>query len=147
VTTPGPALDRSIEAAVRERLGRGEGTQVRILARYEVGVRDGRATLTGHVRSRQAARGLAALAGRVRGVAAVDDQLVADDELVALVAAAIGRTPRNRGSQLIVRAELGRVRIGGVFPSLAAHADALRVGSGVPGVRSVGLPRPSDLPG
>jgi osmotically-inducible protein OsmY len=145
VTAVGPARDRGLEAAVRDRLDRGEGTQVRVLARYEVGVQDGRATLTGRVRSRQAARAMAALAGRVRGVSAVEDRLVADDEIVLLVASAIGRTARNRASRLVVRAELGHVRIGGVFPSTEAHADALRVGAAVPGVLAVSGARPSDF--
>src|ERR687887_419554 len=70
----------------------------------------------------------------VRGVSAVEDRLVGDDELVPLVASAIGRTARNRGSRLVVRAELGHVRIGGVYPSHEAHADALRLGAGGPGV-------------
>ena len=50
-------------------------------------------------------------------------------------------------SRLVVRAELGDVRIGGVFPSPEAHADALRVGAAVPGVLAVSGARPSDLLG
>ena len=146
--TPGQlARNRTVEAAVRGRLDRDRDACVGSLARYEVAVLDRRATLTGHVRSRQAARAMTALAGRVAGVAAVEDLLVADDELVAAVASAIGRTPRNRASRLVVRAEFGNVRIGGVFPSHEAHADALRVGAGVLGVRTATATRPSALLG
>jgi hypothetical protein len=137
--------DRQLEAEVRSRLDRDERWHVRSLARYEVAVADGRATLAGHVRSRQVARSMVALAGGVRGVSSVDDRLVADEELVPQVASAIGGTARNRGSRLVVRAEFGRVRIGGVYASAEARADALRVGAGVPGVVAVTGARPSDL--
>jgi hypothetical protein len=70
---------------------------------------------------------------------------VADDELVSAVASSIGRTRINRGSQLVVRAELGHVRVGGVYPSPDARADALRVGAAVPGVVAVTDARASDL--
>jgi osmotically-inducible protein OsmY len=139
--------DRSLEAAVRARLDRDPAAQVRALARYEVTVQDGRATLTGHVRSRDAARRMTTLAGQVRGLSAVEDQLVADEELVALVASAIGGSARNRTSRLVVRAEFGHVRIGGVYPSHDAHADALRVGAAVPGVLGTTAARASDILG
>jgi osmotically-inducible protein OsmY len=140
-----PARSPDVETAIQARLDRDEGANVRSLARYEVAVRAGQATLTGHVRSRQAARDMAAIARRVSGVSAVDDRLVADDELVVLVASAIGRSARNRGSQLVVRAEFGHVRIGGVYPSHEAHAAALQIGAGVLGVLSATPARPSDL--
>jgi BON domain len=139
--------DRSLEAAVRARLDRDPTTLVRALARYEVAVLDGRGTLTGHVRSRDAARRMAALASQVRGLDAIDDRLVADDELVMLVASAIGGSARNRASRLVVRAEFGHVRVGGVYPSAEAHADALRVGASIPGVVDATPARASDLLG
>jgi BON domain len=139
--------DRSLEAAVRARLDWDLDTQVRALARYEVAVLGGRATLTGHVRWRHAARRMAALAGQVRGLDAVEDCLVADDELVILVASAIGGSARSRASRLVVRAEFGHMRIGGVYPSPEAHAEALRVGAGIPGVLGATPARASDLLG
>jgi hypothetical protein len=141
------AKNQSVEAAVRARLDRDADAHVRSLARYEVTVLDGRTTLSGHVRSRQTARAMTALAGRVAGVAAVEDLLVADDELVVSVASAIGRTARNRASRLVVRSEFGHVRIGGVYPSHDAHAAALMVGADVLGVLTAGPARPSDLLG
>ena len=137
--------DRSVEAAVRARLDHDEDAHLHALARYEVVVLDGRATLTGHVRSRHAARAMVALAGGIRTVSSVDDQLVADDELVQQVASAIGRSASNRASRLVVRAEFGRVRVGGIYPSPQAHADALRVAADVPGVLAATPTRPSDL--
>jgi osmotically-inducible protein OsmY len=124
--------NRALEAGVRAQLGDLEST--RHLARYEVAVSRGRATLVGHVRSRSVARGMAAAAGRVRGVASVDERLVADNELERRVASAIGRGALNRWSRLVVRADFGQVRIGGHDPSPEARTEALRVGAAVPGV-------------
>jgi hypothetical protein len=88
---------------------------------------------------------MVALAGGVRTISSVEDQLVADDELVLLVASAIGRSGANRASRLVVRSEFGRVRIGGIYASPEAHADALRVAADVPGVLGATPARPSDL--
>ena len=137
--------DRWIEAEVRLRLDRDDGLHVRSLARYEVAVTEGCARLTGHVRQRQVANAMVGLGGRVRGVSSIDERLVADDELVPRVASAIGRSALNRGSRLVVRAEFGRVRIGGVYDSGDARADALRVATAVPGVVAVTAARPTDL--
>ncbi|HEY3186567.1 MAG TPA: BON domain-containing protein [Solirubrobacteraceae bacterium] len=139
--------DRSLEVAARARLDRDPDALVRALARYEVTVLGGRARLTGHVRSRQVARRMADLAGQVRGLDAVEDCLVADDELVILVASAIGGSARNRASRLVVRSEFGHVRIGGVYPSPEAHAEAMRIGAGIPGVLDATPGRASDLLG
>ncbi|HEY3078433.1 MAG TPA: BON domain-containing protein [Chloroflexota bacterium] len=132
-----------LRTEVRARLD--DDRLVRALARYEVAVYEGRATLVGHVRSRQVARGMAEAARRVQGVSAVDERLVADDELEVRVASAIGRGALNRTSRLVVRAEFGHVRIGGVYPSPEARAEALRLGSGVPGVVGATAARATDL--
>ena len=124
--------DRALEAGVRVRLEELEST--RYLARYEVAVSQGRATLLGHVRSRSVARGMVEAAGRVRGVSSVDEHLIADDDLERRVASAIGRSALNRWSRLVVRADFGHVRIGGRYPSPEARTEALRVGAAVPGV-------------
>jgi osmotically-inducible protein OsmY len=145
VADRGEERDRQLESDVRSRLDQDDGWHIRSLARYEVAVGQGRVTLTGHVRSRQVATAMVALTRRVRGVSSVDEGLVADVELVSAVASAIGRSAPNHGSHLVVRAEFGRVRIGGAYPSAEARADALRVGAGVPGVVAVTVPRPSDL--
>ena len=124
--------NRALEAGVREQLGDIEST--RYLARYEVAVSQGRATLVGHVRSRSVARGMVEAAGRVRGISSVDEHMVADDELERRVASAIGRSALNRWSRLVVRADFGHVRIGGRYTSPEARTEALRVGATVPGV-------------
>jgi osmotically-inducible protein OsmY len=137
------ARDLALGHDVRRRLDELWG--VRDLARYEVTAAGGRASLVGRVRSRQMARSMAEATRRVPGVTAVDDRLVADDELVTRVAAAIGRGARQRGSRLVVRAEFGRMRIGGVFASPAVAADAIEIGRGVPGVADATTARATDL--
>jgi hypothetical protein len=99
-----------------------------------VRVAQGRTTLDGRARSGSAARAVVHGAGRVHGVTEVVDQLVADDQLEVGVAGAIGRGPLNRQSRLIVRSDFGRVRIGGVFASQDARAEAMRLGAAFPGV-------------
>ena len=44
-----------------------------------------------------------------------------------------------------MRSEFGRVRIGGVFASSAAAADAIEIGRGVPGVIDATAARAADL--
>jgi osmotically-inducible protein OsmY len=137
------AEDDELRTTLRARLD-GHGL-VRTSARYEVAVSGGRATPVGHVRSRRLARGMAAAARRVRGVSVVEDRMVADDELAVRVASAISRGPLNRTRRLVVRAEFGRVRIGGVYPSPEARAEALRLGAAVPGVVAATAARATDL--
>ena len=143
VDTPGQKANQALQANVRARLE--EQQHVRALGRYEVAVTDGRATLIGHVRSRQIARSMVDTARHVKGVSDVDERLVADDELEQRVASAIGNTKLNRVSRLVVRSEFGHVRIGGIYPSPEARADALRVGAEVPGVLATTAARASDL--
>jgi hypothetical protein len=83
-------------------------------------------------------------ARRVRGVSAVDDRTVADDELEVWIAAAIGAGLLNRRSRRVLRAEPGHVRIGGVFPAPESRAEALRLGAGVLGVVAATAVRTSD---
>lgn len=119
--------------------------QIRRLGRYDVAVADGRTTLTGHVRSRQLARGMDEAVQRVEGVSSVENRLVADDELELQVASAIGHGALSRGSMPVVRVAFGQVRIGGVFTSPEARRDAVRIGAGVPGVVDVVAVSTSDL--
>jgi osmotically-inducible protein OsmY len=137
--------DRRLEGDVRRRLEADQDHHVRTLARYEIAVANGHATLVGHVRLRQVARGMADVTRRTDGISSVDEQLVADDELEYRVASAIGRGPLNRRSRLVVRSEFGHVRIGGVYPSPEARAEALTVGASFPGVIASTGSRPSDL--
>ena len=137
--------DRRIETAVRSRLDRDDMWHIRSLARYEVAVAEGRATLTGHVRQRQTANAMRDLAGRVDGVSSIEERLVADDDLVTSVASTIGRSVLQRGSRLVVRAQFGRVQVGGAYASEEARRDALRVAAGVPGVVAVTVAGATDL--
>jgi hypothetical protein len=124
--------DRTLAGRVRLRLD--DARQTRDLSAYEVTVAAGRATLTGHVRSRQVARGLVAATRGVRGVSDVEESLVADDELELRVAAAIAQSPLNRRSRLVVRSALGHVGVGGSYASNEAWAEAVRVGAATAGV-------------
>ena len=137
--------DRRIETAVRSRLDRDDMWHIRSLARYEVAVAEGRATLTGHVRQRQTANAMRDLAGQVDGVSSIEERLVADDDLVTSVASTIGRSVLQRGSRLVVRAQFGRVQVGGAYASEEARRDALRVAAGVPGVAAVTVAGATDL--
>jgi osmotically-inducible protein OsmY len=123
--------DGDLLAEVRARLDadRPDGSA----SQYELSVAGGRAMLVGHVRSRAVALALVATAGEVRGVSRVDERLVADDELELRVAAAIAAASA-RASRLAVRADLGHVRVGGLYWSPQVRSDALRAAALVPGV-------------
>jgi hypothetical protein len=125
--------DHALTGRLRQRLD--DDRQSRDLASYEVTVAAGRAALTGHVRSRQVARGLVAVARGVSGVSGVDESLIADDELELRVATAIAGSPLNRRSRLVVRSALGHVGVGGTFASNEAWDEAVRVGAATVGVR------------
>jgi hypothetical protein len=124
--------DLTLASRVRRRLD--DDRQSRDLAACDVAVLDGRATLTGHVRSRQVARGLVTTARGVPGVSGVDERLVADDELELRVAVAIAGSSLNRRSRLVVRSALGHVGVGGTYASNAAWAQAVQVGAATAGV-------------
>jgi hypothetical protein len=124
--------DLTLAGRVRRRLD--DDRQSRDLASCEVAVQAGVATLTGHVRSRQVARGLVAAARGVPGVSRVDERFVADDELELRVATAIAGGPLNRRSRLVVRSALGHVGVGGAYASNEAWAEAVRIGAATDGV-------------
>jgi hypothetical protein len=124
--------DLNLAGRVRRRLD--DERQSRDMASCDVAVLDGHATLTGHVRSRQVARGLVAAARGVPGLSGVDERLVADDELELRVASAIAGSPLNRRSRLVVRSALGHVGVGGTYASNEAWAEAVRVGAATDGV-------------
>jgi osmotically-inducible protein OsmY len=73
----------------------------------------------------------------VPGVLAVEEQLIADDQLELAVAAAIGRGRLSRTVRLRIRSQFGKVLVGGEFPSPEARTEALRLAAGVPGVVAV----------
>ena len=136
--------DRAIERSMRAWLEEQNAVR-RGLVRCGVTALNGRATLTGRSRSRTAARGVVQAAGRLVGVTDVVDSIVADDELELAVAGAIGRDELNRRSRLVVRADFGQMRIGGVFESTEAEAAAMRIGAGVPGIATTEGLRTTDL--
>jgi hypothetical protein len=137
-------VDRTTESAVRRWIEGQENTR-RGMVRCDVRVAQGRATLDGRTRSGSVARAIVQGTGRIRGVTEVIDRLVADDLLEVGVASAIGRGDLNRQSRLVVRSDFGKVRIGGVFVSNEARAEAMRVGAAYPGVTEAGELLGTDL--
>lgn len=137
-------VDRRTETAVRRWIEEQENVR-RGMVRCDVRVAQGRATLDGRARSGSVARAVVQGAGRVHGVTGVVDRLVADDQLEVGVAGAIGRGPLNRQSRLVIRSDFGRVRIGGVFASSEARAEAMRLGAAFPGVADASKLRATDL--
>jgi osmotically-inducible protein OsmY/uncharacterized protein YrrD len=126
--------DAELLADVAAHLKEDRTTRALVLHETDVDVADGIVTLRGRVRSRTAARRLAERAAQVPGVQAVQDRMVADDELELAVAAAIGRGELSRDARLHLRVADGRVQVGGAFPSQAAYQEAVRLAAGVPGV-------------
>lgn len=102
-----------------------------------VEVRDGVVTLRGHVVNRTHRSLAEDVARRARGVLAVRNELVADDDLAAAAAAALGRDPRTRGRRILVEAFQGIVHLRGEVPSGEVLAAAEEVAAGTPGVRGV----------
>ena len=69
----------------------------------------------------------------------------ADAALELRVAAAIGGSGVAGRRRLVVRAALGHVRIGGIYPSPEAREELLRLAAAVPGVIAAVPVRASDL--
>jgi osmotically-inducible protein OsmY len=138
--------DGRVLGDVRSRLLDDEPIRALGLRHSSLQVTDGVVTMRGHVPSRLMASRMADIARRTPGVAGVVDDLVADDALELAVADAIGRSPLTRGARLRIRANHGRVLVGGVFPSRETHTEALRVAAAVDGVVGVtgGVLDPTD---
>jgi osmotically-inducible protein OsmY len=128
--------DARVRADVRSRLMDDDPIRAVALRHTTVDVLDGVVTMRGRVPSRSMADRMVEIAGSAPGVARVVDELVADDALALAVAQAIGRTPSTRGSRLQIRADRGRVLVGGVFPSWNVHEEAVRIAAAVEGVVS-----------
>jgi hypothetical protein len=120
---------------------------IRTLDRDSLGleVQEGEVYLSGHVTNAMHRRRIEDLITEVRGVSAVHNDLVADDELTTAVAQALASDPRTRPHLIWVGAFHGWIRLSGEVPNAAVRDMAEEVAGRLPHVRGVlDLPR---LPG
>jgi osmotically-inducible protein OsmY len=103
----------------------------------EISAQNGAALLSGNVRTKRSVETLDALAASVPGVEAVSVEIADDVSLESDVAGALYRSGLSRSAAIYPRSALGRVTLYGRAPSTEAAAEAMRVASRVPGVRSV----------
>lgn len=99
--------------------------------------RDGVVTLRGRVRTLPLKAVAGKRASEVRGVRQVDNQLVADPELVWRVATALRDNPRTAGSIITVDVRLGVVHLGGKVQDAETQQAALAVARAVESVVGV----------
>jgi len=102
-----------------------------------VSVADGLAALSGHVAGSRDKLRAAQVMLAVRGVRAVRNDLVADEDLVNLVAQALARDERTRRGTIFVAVNHGIVILSGLRNSSVARAAAEKCAAQVPGVRGV----------
>lgn len=95
------------------------------------------ATLSGHVRSATDRLNAVRALGQVSGVREVQNDLVADDDLVNLVAQALAHDERTRHETVFVAVSQGIVILSGLRNSLTARAAAEECAGWVPSVRGV----------
>jgi hypothetical protein len=100
-------------------------------------VRDGVVILSGYVSTAANKRRAERAARNVPGVLEVENRIVIDEEVVAAVAAALGRDERTRGKHIFVSARHGVVALNGDTDSAEARATAEEVAAGVPQVRGI----------
>jgi len=142
VTTRADALERfygngQIEEAVREAIRRSRALPVDETMAVGVSVSDGSVHITGNVRTKQS---LAVIRGAVSDVPGVNGASIeaADDATLEFdVAQALYRSGVARGAEIHPRSALGIVTLFGFTATSEAAAEAVRVASRVPGVRSV----------
>jgi osmotically-inducible protein OsmY len=103
---------------------------------------DGTVFLRGHVATRPHREQIEAIVGKVRGVRAVSNQVIADDDLELAVAQALGRDPRTRSDFFHVASTHGVVRLSTRVLRAESFEAAEQVASRVSGVRAVVIVNP-----
>lgn len=98
---------------------------------------DGEIWLRGHVSSDLNSRLAVDQLVGIKGIAQVHNELVADTDLAAAVAAALARDPRTQRQHIGVYPTLGNVRLGGAVTTPEARSAATQVAGAVPGVARV----------
>ncbi|MCS7001477.1 MAG: BON domain-containing protein [Dehalococcoidia bacterium] len=105
--------------------------------RIEVTVVDGVARLTGVVRTEVLRHLAGQVAAGVRGVVAVQNDLLSDQTIARQVAAALARDPIVADRHILVQSTLGAVTLRGVFPTAAEADRAVAIARETPGVVEV----------
>lgn len=128
---------RALAAAVYRALRTAEPLRRLDLPHMRVRASGGVVELTGYVRYGQGGQLAAELARGVAGVTAVRNRLVADEDLVGLVATAVAEEAQNDGAAARVAVHAGTAVLEGDAPSEAARDAVVAAARRVPGVREV----------
>jgi len=129
--------DSAIASDVERALLRDEVIRAIDFEAIDVDVRDGVVILSGCVSTAANKRRAERAARTVPGVLEVENRIVIDEEVVAAVAAALGRDDRTRGKHIFISTRHGVVTLNGVTDSAEARAIAEEVAASVPQVRGI----------
>ena len=129
--------DTVLTEKVRQLLGSAHLLRGGDVAHMRVAVKDGVATLTGHVgQSINKARAEVA-AHEAPGVTAVINHLIVDNELMIDVAQALSHDQQTQDEQIQVNVQHGVVYLGGAVKRPAVRAAAATVAARIPQVRGI----------
>jgi len=103
------------------------------LRAVQVRVVDGEVWLNGHVSSTLNRRVMAELLEGIKGVTAIHNDLVADNELAIEIAQALAKDPRTHGQRLGVYPNLGEVYLRGLSDSPEAAQAATEIAAQIDG--------------
>jgi osmotically-inducible protein OsmY/sporulation protein YlmC with PRC-barrel domain len=112
-------------------LGKGD------IAHLHATVKDGRATLRGHVKRAVSKTQAGAAVQAIPGITAVTNQLVADDELTIAVAQALGNDPQTQHEHIQVNVQHGVVYLGGAIARPQIRAVAGQKAASIGQVRGI----------
>ena len=129
--------DRAIASDVSQALWRDEVLRAIDAEMIDVAVRDGIVTLRGYVSTAANKKRADRAARSVAGVLAIENQLVADDEVAIAVAQALARDERTRRPRILVSAKHGVVVLNGRTDTPETRLAAEEVAATVPSVRAV----------
>ncbi len=131
------ADDEDLRIAVSEEIATFDPIRSVSLWRMNVTVSDGVVTLWGNIATTDHKKIAAELAARVPRAVAVDNELISDEELQLLLAAAFERQEETRARHGPVEVFLGTVTLNGPAPTPGYQAAAPALALAVPGVRLV----------
>lgn len=140
--------DEAIAHDVREALWRSDPLRGLGLDTLQIDVRGGVVHLSGNIASRSHRMLARRRAQSVRGVLAVRDTLITDDDLVAQAGRALAQDPRTHDLRVELLAYLGTIQVSGTVEHAGQRDAVEEVVLGVPGVRAVvdWLAAPGDEP-
>jgi osmotically-inducible protein OsmY len=129
--------DGEITQDAWHRLSRDRGIAASEIRLMEIESAGGTVTLKGNVRRKQTRERAEAIVSLVRGVARLHNEIVDDLQLESDLGWALERAGVRRTASIYPRSSLGDVVLYGDAPSRQIVEDAIRVATGVRGVRSV----------